>query len=66
MLKEVTHKDGRMNPRVFVTCGLDGKPYGFDKKGLRTTIWAREVTCPECKKHPGVSGPPGFVWSESP
>lgn len=43
---------------IKVGCGASGKPYGYDKTGLKSTVWVRDVTCPICRRLPGVTGRP--------
>lgn len=52
-LKEAINKSGK--PWVVVACGKEGPAYkGKDRGGIRTTIWHREVTCPDCQARPGT------------
>ena len=51
--KFITHLAKDINhERVITACGAQGKAYGWDKKGLRTTAWGGEVTCPACNRVP--------------
>lgn len=59
MVKQTLTKSGGP-PMVEVMCGEQGLAYrGKGRPGLKTTVWNKDVTCPECKKCPSIA-----LWYE--
>lgn len=50
-------KERKGDQLIRTACGKEGKPYGFDKRGVRSTVWPSGVTCPVCRATAGVRGP---------
>lgn len=52
-------KENRSGPRdlaIVTRCDIEGRPYDGER-GLRTSVWSQDITCPACADTPGVSGP---------
>lgn len=56
MLKEskVPKEGNNRKPVLVGLCGVEGPAMGVDFRGIRTTGWVRDVTCPICKRMPSV------------